>query len=128
MDTSETYIKMCDCEEIQEHKPDSTWADWWASIPMIGTYKHNVFAKLDTKRIWLPRQDQLQEMVGQLDTETWVLKKIYDWAYKYDGHYKDICYTQYTRQFRSMEQLWLAFVMKEKFNKTWDGEKWIGGR
>ena len=24
----------------------------------------------------------------------------------------------------SMEQLWLAFVMKEKFNKTWDGEKW----
>ena len=25
----------------------------------------------------------------------------------------------------SMEQLWLAFVMQEKYKKTWDGEKWI---
>lgn len=25
----------------------------------------------------------------------------------------------------SMEQLWLAFVMKELYNKQWDGEKWI---
>lgn len=25
----------------------------------------------------------------------------------------------------SGEQLWLAFVMKKKFNKTWDGEKWV---
>jgi len=27
--------------------------------------------------------------------------------------------------YTSMEQLWLAFYMKEKHNKTWDGEKWI---
>jgi len=25
----------------------------------------------------------------------------------------------------SMEQLWLAFVMKEKYNKIWNGENWI---
>ncbi len=24
----------------------------------------------------------------------------------------------------SMEQLWLAFVMKEKFNKVWSGKEW----
>jgi len=24
-----------------------------------------------------------------------------------------------------MEQLWLAFVMKEKHNKTWNGKDWI---
>jgi hypothetical protein len=23
-----------------------------------------------------------------------------------------------------MNELWLTFVMKEKYNKTWDGEKW----
>lgn len=23
------------------------------------------------------------------------------------------------------EQLWLVFVMKEKYNKTWNGENWI---
>jgi hypothetical protein len=26
--------------------------------------------------------------------------------------------------FNSMEKLWFAFVMKEEYNKTWDGEKW----
>ncbi len=25
----------------------------------------------------------------------------------------------------SMEQLWLAFVMKEKYNKVWTGEEWV---
>ncbi len=29
------------------------------------------------------------------------------------------------KSFTSMEQLWLAFVMKEKYNKVWDGEEWI---
>ena len=28
----------------------------------------------------------------------------------------------------SMEQLWLAFVMKSKYNKTWNGEDWINVR
>ncbi|TES89947.1 MAG: hypothetical protein E3J87_11075 [Candidatus Cloacimonadota bacterium] len=29
--------------------------------------------------------------------------------------------------FTSMEQLWLAFYMWEKHEKTWDGEKWDVG-
>jgi len=32
----------------------------------------------------------------------------------------------YTAIFNSMEQLWLAFVMKEKFDKVWNGEDWEG--
>jgi len=27
--------------------------------------------------------------------------------------------------FHSMEQLWLAFVMKELYNKQWSGEEWV---
>lgn len=27
----------------------------------------------------------------------------------------------------SMEQLWLIFVMQEKYNKVWDGKDWIKG-
>ncbi len=67
--------------------------------------------------IWLPRQDQLQEMY-----------------YKDDGrHSIDIINTfqvelfgnlRYYDKFNSMEQLWLAFVMKEKYNKIWNGEDW----
>ena len=50
--------------------------------------------------VWLPRQDQLQEMVE-----------------------KD----NFSVKATSMEQLWLAFVMKEKYNKQWNGEGWVDG-
>lgn len=33
--------------------------------------------------------------------------------------------TKYVMVFRSMEQLWLAFVMFEKFQKRWDGQDWV---
>ena len=57
-------------------------------------------------------QGQLQEMVGGTHIEKFgkvyravVAKELYPSA--------------------SMEQLWLAFVMKEKYNKTWNGESWV---
>jgi len=31
----------------------------------------------------------------------------------------------YTNDFTSMEQLWLAFVMNEKYNKVWNGKDWM---
>lgn len=74
--------------------------------------------------IWLPRQDQLQKMVnnvydlpGLIAAFNYFCHNIYDVelrskqrAYKY---------------FVTIEQLWLAFVMKEIFNKTWNGRDWI---
>ena len=35
-----------------------------------------------------------------------------------------VFYLEYFEPLNSMEQLWLAFVMKEKYNKTWNGEEW----
>ena len=64
--------------------------------------------------IWLPRQDQLQGMVGyQLH---WLIILFNKWVqngknFKYGVH-------------SSMEQLWLAFVMKERFNKEWRDNDW----
>jgi len=31
----------------------------------------------------------------------------------------------YWKEFTSMEQLWLAFVMFERFGKYWTGTEWI---
>ena len=28
-------------------------------------------------------------------------------------------------RYNTMEQLWLAYVMYEKFNKIWDGNNWL---
>jgi len=102
MDTGETYIKQCArAEEIQ---------------------------KLQTfTQVWLPRQDQLQAMVLPLkDDDLGELHFDFNLFVEIDcisklGDYR-------LREYKSYEQLWLAFVMKELYHKKWDSEKedWIG--
>ena len=114
MDTSETYIKMCEkAEEIQREWPQA-WGDFYytyegedAGPGISHLYRH----------IWLPRQDQLQEMVNcrtASDYSRWAYKLLApsEWLWEYEGDW-------------SVEQLWLAFVMKEKHGKRWNGEDWI---
>ncbi|MDY6862955.1 MAG: hypothetical protein SVR08_11870 [Spirochaetota bacterium] len=67
----------------------------------------------------LERQDQLQEMVCGFPT---ALGEFNAWLYV--AHY-DCSIDEYPRQFNSMEQLWLAFVMSEKYNKKWNGKEWV---
>jgi len=63
--------------------------------------------------IWIPRQDQLQQMIsddiGHLVSN---IKVFFE-----SRIVPETC--------GSMEQLWLAFVMREKFSKTWDGGEWV---
>lgn len=85
--------------------------------PIIGDYGNE-----DEAAVWLPRQDELQGMINQPQDfiGNWpiiLMEKVVKWS--------EICrYGIYTWG-ESFEQLWLAFVMKEKFNKTWNGEDWI---
>ena len=59
----------------------------------------------------LYRQDQLQEMVNQSKNVVDLMASVLYWS---AGKY-----------FLSMEQLWLAFVMKELYGKVWNGEEWV---
>lgn len=113
MDTSETYIKMCrKARGIQRLKPDGSQGEFVYC-------EREVYQEVDdrplTPYIWLPRQDQLQEMVNE------------DWAITF-AHFC-VWFSKYELillgDIKSMEQLWLAFVMKEKYGKVWDGEDWI---
>jgi len=109
MDTSETYIKMCDCGEIQ-----NIWNPEGLDFThrRLGKqYKHGTM-------LWLPRQDQLQEMVGI--TRTRLITEFGTFAVCHEV--RGVLALNY---YRSMEQLWLAFVMKEKHDKVWDGESWM---
>jgi len=63
--------------------------------------------------VWLPRQDQLQGMLS--DDVGYLISKLK--MFFESRTVPDPC--------GSMEQLWLAFVMHEKFNKTWNGNEWI---
>ena len=113
MDFTETYIKMCDHPKIQDKwdKKDNEYSisyknkDIWISHEGNFTYK---------AEIWLPRQDQIQEMfnwkAGSLiDRFHWFLFEA-NHPMKWDVF--------------SMEQLWLIYYMHEKHNLIWDGEKW----
>ena len=114
MDTSEAYAIMCyRAEEIQSLAPSvRDGRNFW-----FGCNPH----------VWLPRQDQLQEMIeDKINMKEWRrLNLLIDCAYSYtsskllEEQWREI------QTLESFEQLWLAFVMFEKFGKKWDGTGWI---
>lgn len=65
--------------------------------------------------IWLPRQDQLQEMVEKEDIGGLVWRFTQWWNVQRVGKSCRL----------SFEQLWLAYVMKEKYNKVWNDKEWV---
>jgi len=72
-----------------------------------------------TGAIWLPRQDQLQNMITK---KYFGSIAIFEEFFRFfDENWEDI-------NFDSAEQLWLVFVMNEEFGKQWSEEKskWMG--
>jgi len=114
MDKTETYVKMADCEEVQgQHKFDEELKDFitFRVFPIKGEkdYKR-------ARKVWLPRQDQIQEMMLGIGSIHQFFVKFFYW------------YSSETRMMSHLitaEQLWLAFYMLDKHGKIWDGEKWL---
>lgn len=74
--------------------------------------------------IWLPSQNQLQEIINLKGEYN------YDLAQRFMNFIIDNFHTMdsskiYPCADKNMEQFWLLFVMKEKYNKIWNGEDWI---
>ena len=116
MDTTKQYILMCEkAEEIQKLAKD-----WFFGKDNSHDYyrftqdkKRIGIQKGINIQIWLPRQDQLQEIYdnGQNFTHQ-NLEHFYRW------------YKSGIGKFFSMEQLWLAFVMWGLYKKEWTGKEW----
>ena len=116
MDTTETYIKMRRraISDLGMGIPIGDTA--WSGMPSIWVdNKGDWYYSTEEEIFQLERQDQLQEMVFP-DKSTSV-RQMVEPFYEFVKSTNLIC--------ASMEQLWLAFVMKEKYNKVWDGEKWV---
>jgi hypothetical protein len=146
MDCGNQYILMCEkATEIQELHKDNYGIHKW----QVGDYLWD--KKMDCLSIWcyfdketqsglgleigsqhlysfdhhqdldatfLPRQDQLQGMVVNFDLEGIhsILYRLYKFVWDSD-----------TERIvtKSMEQLWLAFVMDKLYSKKWDGNDWV---
>ena len=65
MDTTKEYIKQVGCPEIQELSPDDSEHEWYVccSNHEILHEDCGYYYGCRGASIWLPRQDQLQEMV-----------------------------------------------------------------
>lgn len=147
MDTSPEYIKMCNCPEIQNGRHPSVGSLFWEPKmavfgllvmshekqqygwekpwhePLLMSLKDYRLLTLDHHAIWLPTQSQLQEMVGQ-----WTIVELFGlFGQWHRSNWRKMEYRpHFPNAFITGEQLWLAFVMKEKFNKVWTGTEWKG--
>ena len=150
MDTTETYIKMCEkATEIQKDTPqevggsskgfalggliflsqreregDYFWVHDREMIDICEACGHKHSYHVEDKVVWLPRQDQLQEMVMRENCSEDIKDGAFLTTCLMVDWYKESGFTQ-SGWFSSMEQLWLAFVMKEKYNKVWNGSEWL---
>ena len=137
MDTSEIFVKMCDCDEIQKQW-NCNRGDWYhdmggviqgdnhisqRGICMIekdGEYLAGYFNA--GKAIYLPRQDQIQEMLPEKNCKCSCCL-----VYHLNRFVEDNIEGFFDAKIESLEQYWLAFYMWEKYQKFWDSKKeqWV---
>lgn len=138
MDTSKEYINICEkAEEIQELW---NWSDGDFvhskdrrnySIHIIEQDMRDHFNQKEY--IWLPRQDQLQEILSEDEAIYVILTEFNEFAFgEHDYHEILVSHQSYpilllnwAEKGTGFEVLWLAFFMKKKYNKIWNYEDWI---
>ncbi len=127
MDKSSYYIKMCESAKViqKQWKPD--FGDFFVSmsagrtspcLSIVSKLEKKVSYLKTIKAVWLPRQDQLQEMVIENYATPWDLAIAFSNVLMADN-------ASYFDAFDSMEKLWLAFIMLEKHKKKWKDGKWV---
>ena len=114
------YIKMCKkADEIQrEWKPQNGDFYYFCQGVLVANVHQEslqeAFGDDYQHLIWLPRQDQLQDMIDSIETPARIIWCVGCWC----NHNK------YAGAFRSMEQVWLAFVMFSLYHKKWSNGEW----
>lgn len=131
MDKSLEYIKMClVAKEIQK-----IWeiadGDFYTTIKRkykTLSYKILILNDWESRHeiidhrslfFWIPRLDQIQDMIDWTKWECRIIKKA-----QFEMHYKNISGEEKGTFVcgKTMEQLWLTFVMSERYSKAWDSE------
>jgi len=136
MDTTPKYIKMCEKSPLREkhtYRRGDLLYDPVSKFFVIylryekppysqGIHKfdngENRFGKRNIPYHYIPlyRQDQLQEMAKE-SNEPAIIQLHFFKAWVYNQH------EDYIQVLSSMEQLWLAYVMHELYDKVWDDKK-----
>ena len=136
---TKNFIKMGEkAREIQElWKPKI--GDWYLNldrdVECVSLMGESIIKHHTKYHIWLPTQEQLQEMVLPIFFKRYstthalrndpsfiyrmIIEKFQRWINR-----SSPSFDKYMAMFNSMNELWLAFVMHEKYHKIWTGEEW----
>lgn len=143
MDKTEQYIKMCEKAELEHemqvgdcyiHKANNDLGlithrynkdtgkvekeDLFQFRNL--TRKCNSYDLIPSHIVWLPRQDQLQEIINY-EYPCILIGEFHRW-------FTDIFIEKHfdlDRRMWTLEQLWLGHTMYKVFNKVWDGVDWV---
>ena len=116
MDNSPEYIAMSDCPEIQDGwKPECGDVVAYRNINIVSILDGQSKDHATYTYLWLPYQHQLQGMLS-------VQSSYKDPLHLFCNTHSTICQEhEYYGALKSMEQLWLAFVMHKLHQKKWSG-------
>jgi hypothetical protein len=127
MDKSSPYIKMCESAKVIQKQWKPEFGDFFVSMslgltsqsqPITSDLEKKVSYLKTIKAVWLPRQDQLQEMVIENYAMPWDLAIAFSNVLMNDN-------ASYFEKYDSMEKLWLVFIMLEKYRKKWKEGGWV---
>ena len=127
MDKSPHYIKMCESAKVIQKQWKPEFGDFFVSMslgltspcqPIMSDLEKKVSYLKVIKAVWLPRQEQLQEMVIENYATPWDLAIAFSNVLMGEN-------AAYFDNFDSMEKLWLAFIMLETRKKKWKDGEWV---
>jgi len=120
-DNHKTYDIICIGEPIQTQRHKNNLHILYEGYDDYYSFYREFFT-------WLPRQDQLQDMIKQdIDSQGIITRKTGYWYTKELTKWFDTYSYPNTTIFidATPEQAWLMFVMHREYNKVWDGEDWV---
>ena len=127
MDTSAEYIKQCEkAKEIQDLIKNKRLSFYFRHTYDKKRRRLSVCqtGKAVNAHLWIPRQDQLQKiMFGDIGHISFFIDSLTSYLFDYSD--TQCPRFDFDRKFGSMEQLWLGFVMSERYHKKWDGNDWV---
>lgn len=136
MDQSKQYVAMCKAaEEIQDLFNDKNnrigekmhvyQQEEESDIGIIYVYENKSYCVDIPPSInvtWLPTQEQLQDLSSAFG----IPGLLYEFNnFVFDNIEDAGKSSRYSVMFKSMEQLWLAFIMQEENGKQWNGQEWV---
>ena len=136
IDNTEVFKKMCEKADLEWNPKfgDNVYYKITNEIGIVrSVYKEWVCFSIESenegvfeftvpKDYFIPlwRQDQLQDKVRSKLTYTDAIGGVWK-LYNAVGVNRSSPYAR----LNSLEKIWLAFVMEEKFGKVWDGKDWV---